>query len=107
MEKRFNRELAMTKKDNEDFENSTKFWISDNSHLDGDVKERDHCHITKYSGSAHRDCKTDVKLNHKTPIVFHNRKNYDSHLIVQELGKSTRQINFKCHTKWSRKIYEI
>ena len=28
----------MNKEDNEDFENSTKFWICDNSHVDGDVK---------------------------------------------------------------------
>ena len=34
---------------------------------------RGHCNITgKYRGSAHRDCNTDVKLNHKLPIVFHN-----------------------------------
>ena len=26
-------------------------------------------------------------LNHKIPIVFRNLKNYDSHFIMQELGK--------------------
>ena len=36
---------------------------------------------------AHRDCNINVKLNHKVPIVFYNLKNYDSHLIMQELGK--------------------
>ena len=25
-------------------------------------------------------------LNHKTPVVFHNLKSYDSHLIMQEIG---------------------
>ena len=34
----------MTKKDNEDFENSSKCWIYD-VYVDGDVKV-DHCHIT-------------------------------------------------------------
>ena len=29
----------MTTKDNEDFMNSTKCWVSDNSFIDGDVKE--------------------------------------------------------------------
>ena len=33
-------------KDNENFENSTKFWICDNDYIDNDVKIRDHCHIT-------------------------------------------------------------
>ena len=35
----------------------------------------------------------DVKLNHKIPAVFHNLKNYDSHLIMQELGKFNLKIN--------------
>ena len=68
MKKYFNKELVMTKGDNEDFENSTKCWNCDN---DSDVKVRDHCHITgKYKGSAHTDCKISVKLNHKFPVDF-------------------------------------
>ena len=56
MKKLFNKELVITKKDIEDFENSTKFWICDNDYIGNDVKMRDHCHITgKYSGSAHRE----------------------------------------------------
>ena len=48
-------------------------------YVDGDVKVRDHCHITrKYRGSAQRDCNINVKLNHKISIVFNSLKNYDS-----------------------------
>ena len=36
--KHFNKELVMTKEDNENFTNSTKCWICDNG--------KDHCHIT-------------------------------------------------------------
>ena len=43
MKKHFNKELVMTKEDNECFENSAKFWICD---IDNDVKARNHCHIT-------------------------------------------------------------
>ena len=46
MKNHFNKELVMTKKDHEDFENSTKCWTCDNDYIDGDVKGRDHCHIT-------------------------------------------------------------
>ena len=54
----------------------------------------DHCHITgKYRGSAHRDCNNNLRLNHKIPIIFHNLKNYDSHLIIQELGKFNIKVN--------------
>ena len=75
-------ELVMTNKNDEYFENSTKCLICDNDYVDGDVKVRNHCHITgKYRGSVHTDCNVNVKLNHKIPVVFYNPKNYDSHLI--------------------------
>ena len=47
MKKHFNKELAITKEDNEDFKKSIKFWISDIDYIDGDVKVRGHCHITE------------------------------------------------------------
>ena len=84
----------MSKGDNADFENSTKCRICDHSYVDGNVKVRDHCHITgKYRGSAHRHSNIHVKLNHKIPVVFQNLKNYDSHLIMQELGKFNLKVN--------------
>ena len=55
--------------------------ICDNDYIDTEV--RDHCHITgKFNGFARRDCNTNVKLNHKFTVVI---KNYDLHLIMQEL----------------------
>ena len=87
MKKHFNKEFLMTKKDNEDFENSTKCCVCDNDNIDGVVKVKDHYHIPgKYRGSN-----TNVKLTPKTPVVFHNLKNYNSHLIMQEL----RRFNLK------------
>ena len=85
----------MTKEDDEDLiENSTKCWIWDNVHVDVDVKVRDHCHVNgKHRGAAHRDCNIKVKLNHKIYNIFHNLKNYGSHLIKQELGKFSFTIN--------------
>ena len=86
MKKHFSKELIITKEDNEDFENSTKCCIYDNDYIDGDVKITDHCNITgKYRGSAHRDCNINVKLDYQIPVVFHNLKHYDSHLIMQEI----------------------
>ena len=65
MKKHFNKEPVMTKRDDEDFENSTKCCIWDNVYVESNVKVRDHSHITaKYGGSAHRDCYINVKLNH-------------------------------------------
>ena len=85
VKKHFNKELVMTKEDNEDFENSIKCWTCDSDYVDGEVKVRDHCHITgKYRDSAHRDC----NINH-----ISQPKNYDSYLILQELGKFNLKIN--------------
>ena len=39
MRKDFNKELVMTKEDNENFERSTKCWICYNTFAEGDVKE--------------------------------------------------------------------
>ena len=45
----------MTKKDNKDFE------ICDNDYINGDVKVKDHCHISrKYRSSGDRDCNINV-----------------------------------------------
>ena len=38
-------------------------------------------------GSEYRYCNIKAKLNHKTPVVFHNLKNYDSFFNLQELDK--------------------
>ena len=43
--------------------------------------------------SAHKHCNIKFKLKHKIPLVFHDLKNYDSHLIMQELGKFNFKIN--------------
>ena len=54
MKKHFNKELLMTKKYDNDFKNSAKCWVYYNAYIDGDVKVRDHCHISrKQRGLAH------------------------------------------------------
>ena len=64
-------------------------WLYDNS-----VKVRYHYHITgKYRDSAHRDYNINSRLNHKILVVFYNLKNYDSHLIMQELSKFKLKIS--------------
>ena len=94
MKKYFNKELIMTKKIMKILKISTKCWICDNDYIETDLKVRDHCYITgKYRGSANKDCNTNIILNHKILVVFHNLKNYDSHLVMQELGKSNLETN--------------
>ena len=46
MKKHYNEKLVMAKADGEDFETFTKHWICDNAYVEGDVKVRDHYHVT-------------------------------------------------------------
>ena len=51
-------------------------------------KAWDHCHITgKYRGAANDNCNKKYVIPKYIPIVFHNLRGYDSHFIVQNLGK--------------------
>ena len=62
IEKYFHEELVMVKKDSEDFENFTKCCIGDNVYNEGDVKVRDHFHITgRYKRSPQKDCNVNIK----------------------------------------------
>ena len=60
----------MTNGDDEDFENSARYWIYNNIYVDGDVKARDSCHMTgKYRDSAQRDDNINVKPQNSYRIL--------------------------------------
>ena len=49
-------------------------------------KVRDHCHITgKFRGAAHNICNLKYKYPTYIPVIFHNLRGYDSHLILELL----------------------
>ena len=64
MKKHSNKELVITKKDNEYFQNCNNCWICKDVYAENDLQVRDHCHITeKYKDSAYNDCSINGKLN--------------------------------------------
>ena len=66
--------------------NSNTCWICEKLIDDDDEKVWDHCHITgKFRGAAHWSCNINLKLTKKVPVIFHNLRGYDSHLIFYEL----------------------
>ena len=53
---------------------------------------RDHCHVTgKFRSGTHWNC--NLKLTKKVPVIFHNFRGYDSHLIFNEIEKTDVKID--------------
>lgn len=52
---------------------------------------RGHCHMSgKYRGTAHSACNLKVRIRPEQdpiPLVVHNLKGYDAHLLFQEISK--------------------
>ena len=72
----------------ERFQVSNICWICNKLFDVADEKVRDHGHVTrKYRGASHWSCNVNLKMNKKVPVIFHNLKGYDSHLIIRELNK--------------------
>ena len=99
MKKHFNKPLKMTKENEIDFQKATKCHICDIKYTDKDIRVRDHCHITgEFRGSAHQDCNLKLRINPdkiKIPVIFHNLRGYDSHFIMQQIGKIAKKHTYK------------
>ena len=87
-EEHFNKPMIISDSDTEQFKKSKKCHICGKKYVKKDIKVRDHCHITgKYRGSAHQDCNLHYAITNRIPVFFHNLRGYDSHFIMQEIGK--------------------
>ena len=93
MRHKFKKPMTITDEQESEFQAATKCHICCGE-MEGDDKVRDHCHVTgKYRGAAHNKCNLNHKLTWKIPVVFHNLKGYDSHLIMQEIGNFGLEVN--------------
>ena len=85
MKKHFNKNLIMSEEKEEQFQSSNTCWICEKLIDDDDEKVRDHCHVTgKFRVVAHWSCKINLQLTKKVPLIFHNSRGYDNHLIFDE-----------------------
>ena len=88
MKKHFKKILIMSEKGEQQFQSSNICWMCEKLTDDDDEKVRDHCHVTrKFRGAAHWSCNINLQLTKKVPVIFHNLRGYDSHLIFNELNK--------------------
>ena len=90
----FNKNLVMTEEEEHLFQQSNSCWICKKLINNDEEKVRDHCHITsKFRGVAHWSCNINFQLTKKIAVIFHNLKDYDSHLIFSELNKFNLKIS--------------
>ena len=77
----------MSAEEEEIFQLSNSCWICHKLFDAGNHKVRHHCHIAgKYRDAAHWS-NINLKLGRKVPVIFHNLRGYDTHLIIREIGK--------------------
>ena len=88
IKKHFKKNLITSAKEEERFQSNNSCCMCNKLFDAGDYEVKDHCQITKkYSGSARCSCIINLKLTEKVPVIFHNSRGYDSHLIIKEIGK--------------------
>ena len=94
MKKHFNKKLIMSEEEEHLFQQSNSCWICKKLINHDDEKVRDYCYITsKFRGAAHWSFNINFQLTKKVPVIFHNTKIYDSHLIFTLLHKFHLKIN--------------
>ena len=78
----------MTEEEEDLFQKSNNCWICRKLIDNDEDNVRDHCHVTgKLRGAAHRNCNANFQLTKKVPVIFHNLRGFDRHLIFNKLDK--------------------
>ena len=73
--------------------NSNSCWICKKLIDNDEEKVRDYCHMTgKFIDATHWDCNINFQLTKKVPVIFHNLRGYNNHLIFNELDKFVVKI---------------
>ena len=90
-------EMEFTADDEVHFECAQVCRICQHLIGDDDDRVRDHCHVTgAYRGAAHSVCNLNYRLNPKgwmLPVVMHNLRGYDGHLIVKALKSEFGKVS--------------
>ena len=89
------RSLTMTDDERQRFANASECWIC-NKPLNAD-RVRDHDHISgEFRGAAHNACNLLLRITpetHPIPVVFHNLKGYDAHMLISRIGVTTSETS--------------
>ncbi|XP_075232286.1 uncharacterized protein LOC142330725 [Lycorma delicatula] len=87
--------MVMTPEDTETFQRATECFLC---HCElNDDRVRHHSHTTgRFLGACHNECNLNCKRTEHIPVFFHNLRGYDSHHIVQALGKYKDDVKINC-----------
>ena len=78
----------MTEEEENLFQKSNNCWICKKIFNNDEEKVRDHCQVTgNFRDAAHGNCNVNFQWTKKVPVIFHNLRGYDNHLIFNELDK--------------------
>ena len=87
--------MHLTREEEQAFQHAQDCHICDQP-LGAD-RVRDHDHLTgDYRGAAHNECNLALKykkvndrmeFSFVIPVVFHNLRGYDAHVLMESLGK--------------------
>ena len=84
-EQQENQKMEMNEEDWETHKAATRCYLCKGAFNKKNCKVRDHDHRTgKYRGPCHNNCNINYFTNRYLPIVFHNLRGYDSHLILKK-----------------------
>ena len=89
-----NTSMNLFSEDQINHNNTTNCYVCECSFTIENRKVKDHCHVTgSYRGASCNICNLGMKLTKTIPVIFHNLKGYDSHLLLPELGKFNKKIS--------------
>jgi len=81
--------VDLTPEECERFASATHCHVCDRSFEAGDIRVRDHCHLTgRFRGPAHSNCNLNYKDSHVKPVFFHNLSGYDAHFIIRDVANA-------------------
>ncbi|CAB4003992.1 Hypothetical predicted protein [Paramuricea clavata] len=106
----FKKKMIISPEQEKEFLNAADCSIC--GELLGEDRVRDHCHITgHYREAAHNICNLKCRISWKVPVVFHNLRGYESHLIMQEIEELAGNLSpedFRIVGKrWQREDFKL
>ncbi|KYN15192.1 hypothetical protein ALC57_12602 [Trachymyrmex cornetzi] len=85
----FDKNIAMAEFTSNKFRNATHCHICERPFEEGDLRVRDHCHLTRrYRGPAHSRCNLQYHDTYVIPVFFHNLAGYDAHFIIKDIANN-------------------